>query len=85
MDKVDETEHARRARQAELNTNAFEQRAEAEARFGEVWTTAELARDFRVLGFAAPFVVVERISDGQRGSLEFQHSPRFFFNWQPDA
>jgi hypothetical protein len=30
----------------------------------------------------APFVVVRRLSDGQKGSLEFQHHPRFYFNFQ---
>ena len=52
---------------------------------GERWTTAELTRDFEVIGFAAPFVVVRRRSDGQRGSLEFTHSPRVYFAFRPDT
>jgi hypothetical protein len=48
------------------------------------WTTAELTEQFDVLGFAAPFVVVRRRSDGQMGSLEFTHSPRVYFGWRPD-
>jgi hypothetical protein len=28
-------------------------------------------------------VVVRRRSDGGKGSLEFQHQPRFYFNFQP--
>lgn len=48
------------------------------------WNTEELQRDFEVLGFAASFVVVRRRSDGQRGSLEFTHSPRVYFSWTPD-
>jgi hypothetical protein len=36
------------------------------------------------MGYAAPFVVVRRRSDGQRGSLEFTHSPRVYFGWRPD-
>jgi hypothetical protein len=51
---------------------------------GQTWTTAELARDFEVLGFAAPFVVARRKSDGQTGSLEFTHSPRVYFDWEAD-
>lgn len=31
----------------------------------------------------APFAVVRRKSDNQRGSLEFQHDPRFYFNSEP--
>lgn len=31
----------------------------------------------------APLVVVRRKADGVKGSLEFQHNPRFYFNFQP--
>jgi hypothetical protein len=50
---------------------------------GRTWTTAELQAEFEVIGFAAPFVVVQRRSDGQRGSLEFTHQPRVYFGWRP--
>ena len=50
---------------------------------GQVWDTRELAHDFIVLGFLAPYIVVQRRSDGVKGSLEFQHMPRFYFNFQP--
>jgi hypothetical protein len=43
-----------------------------------------MSEEFTVKGFAAPFVVVMRKSDGVVGSLEFQHSPRFYFNFQED-
>jgi hypothetical protein len=49
---------------------------------GQRWTTDELGEQFETLGFAAPFVVVVRKSDGKRGTLEFTHSPRVYFNWQ---
>jgi len=32
----------------------------------------------------APFIAVQRKSDGVKGSLEFQHQPRFYFNFQAD-
>ena len=48
------------------------------------WTTEELQRDFTVLSFAAPFVVVWRKADGVHGSMEFTHSPRFYFNFVAD-
>ena len=41
-----------------------------------------MSAEFEGIGFAAPFLVVKRKSDGKKGSLEFQHSPRFYFNWQ---
>ena len=48
-----------------------------------MWSTDQLSDDFEVLGFMAPLVVVRRRSDGRKGSLEFQHGPRFYFNFQP--
>ena len=32
----------------------------------------------------APFVAVRRKSDGAKGSMEFTHSPRFYFNFVAD-
>jgi hypothetical protein len=43
-----------------------------------------LQRDFTVVGFAAPYVVVVRKSDGVKGTLEFTHRPRVYFDFQPD-
>jgi hypothetical protein len=48
------------------------------------WNTDELTRDFIVRGFMAPYVIVIRKSDGASGSLEFTHSPRWYFNWKED-
>jgi hypothetical protein len=48
------------------------------------WDTEALKRDFKVLSFAAPFVVVQRLSDGVMGTLEFTHNPRTYFNWEAD-
>jgi len=48
------------------------------------WDTDALRRDFEVLGFAAPFVVVRRRADGVLGSLEFTHNPRVYFGWKED-
>jgi hypothetical protein len=51
---------------------------------GPTWTTEALQADFAVKGFAAPFVVVQRRSDGALGTLEFTHSPRIYFSFVPD-
>lgn len=58
-------------------------RADLEARHGQVWSTKELQQDFDVIGFSAPVVVVCRKSDNQKGSLEFVHSPRLYYGFQP--
>lgn len=48
------------------------------------WDTDQLRQEFEVLGFLAPFVVVRRKRDGAKGSLEFVHSPRVYFNFVED-
>ena len=80
---TDPTETIRRERLAEINAQPGSREA-LEAQCGQVWDTQELGRDFQVLGFMAPFVVVCRKVDGVRGSLEFQHHPRLYFNFQPE-
>lgn len=47
------------------------------------WTTDELREEFEVIGFLAPFVVVRRKNDGVKGTLEFTHNPRVYFNFEP--
>ena len=68
---------------AEINCHNAERAALVE-RYGQVWDTSELANDFEVLEFAAPFVVVRRKADKKLGSLMFQHYPRFYFSFQED-
>lgn len=80
---TDSTEPIRRARMVEINANPAGREA-LEALYGKVWDTEELAQEFEVLGFLAPYGVVRRKADGQKGSLEFQHHPRFYFNFVPD-
>jgi hypothetical protein len=80
---VDPTEAKRRELLFSVNASPLD-RAALEARHGRVWRTEELGRDFEVLGFAAPFVVVRRKSDGRAGSLMIQHHPRFYFSFEAD-
>ena len=55
----------------------------------EGWDTNALQRDYEVEGFSAPYVVVRRKSDGQRGTLEFNRGskytgePRIYRNFIP--
>lgn len=46
-----------------------------------VYDTKQLQEHFTVIGFQAPYVVVTRKSDGQKGSLMFTHRPRFYFGF----
>ena len=77
----DPTEAARRELASQINAEPGSREA-LEAEHGQVWDTQELGRDYDVLGFASPMVVVRRRADGVRGSLFFQHHPRFYFNFQ---
>ena len=64
---------------------AGQSQADLAAGTGQRWSTAGMQAEFDVIGFAAPFVVVRRRSDGQLGTLEFVHSPRVYFGFVPDA
>lgn len=80
----DTTESVRRDMQARINAERAE-RARIEATCGQVWNTTEMQRDFTVIGFGAPLIVVTRKSDNTKGSLYFQHSPRFYWGFQAHA
>jgi len=76
----DPTETIRRQRLAEINVEPGSRKA-LEAHYGQVWDTEQLSSDFKVIGFMAPYIGVERKCDGEKGTMEFQHSPRFYFNF----
>jgi hypothetical protein len=59
------------------------ERLRLEGTYGQVWNTDQARDTFEFDGFCAPYVTVIRKSDNVRGTLEFQHSPRFYFNFQP--
>lgn len=79
----DETETIRREQAAEINSNPGSREA-LEAKHGQVWDTQQLREDFDVLGFMAPLIVVRRRSDGVKGSLYFQHDPRYYYGFEAD-
>jgi hypothetical protein len=78
----DPTESVRKELLVEINAEPGS-RAALEAEHGQVWDTNQLREEFEVIGFMAPVIVVRRKSDGQKGSLFFQHNPRFYFDFQP--
>jgi hypothetical protein len=79
---TDPTEDIRKQMLVEINAEPGS-REYLEAKHGQVWDTSELSEDFEVLGFMAPLVVVRRKSDQQKGSMMFQHNPRFYFGFEP--
>jgi hypothetical protein len=58
------------------------ERQELEEQYGQVWNTEELQRDFTVDGFSWGVVVVTRKSDNVKGTLEFNHMPRFYYDFR---
>lgn len=48
----------------------------------EKMTTSDMLKEYEVLGFALGLCVVKRLSDGKMGTLEFDHAPRFYYNFQ---
>lgn len=83
---IDSTENFRKQEVVKINSevesmDSDSERKRLEAKYVEVWDTEEFSRDFTVTGFAAPFCIVKRKSDNKKGSIEFQHMPRFYFNF----
>ena len=80
---MDKTENIRREMVRKINATPGPREA-LEQKYGSVWNTQELSQEFKVLGFNAPFVVVQRLSDGVKGSLVFQHQPRYYYGFVED-
>jgi hypothetical protein len=80
---MDKTETIRRAMTTAINASPGS-REDLEARFGDVYDTRQLQESFTVLSFLSPFCVVSRKSDGVRGSIMFQHDPRFYHSFKPE-
>ena len=59
-------------------------REQLEKEYIQVWDTTQLQQDFEVLSFMAPMVLVKRKLDGVRGTLMFQHMPRFYYDFCKD-
>lgn len=79
----DQSETIRRAMVQAINAEPGS-REDLESRYGEVWDTSQLQQTFTVMGFCSPFVVATRKCDGTKGSLLFQHSPRFYHSFKPE-
>ncbi|HQX49018.1 MAG TPA: hypothetical protein PLR25_03890, partial [Planctomycetaceae bacterium] len=77
----DETEHTNRSVCEQLKDER-EWRVALEVIYGEVWDTSDLKRDFNVIGFLVPLVAVRRKDNGEEGTLEFLHHPRFYFSYR---
>ena len=77
---IKDTELVQREIMETIN-NGDEDRKAIEAEDGQTWNSEELGRDFKVMGFAAPYCVVLRKADDKKGTIMFKHSPRIYFGF----
>jgi len=80
---LDPTEPVRRSMLNTINLLPGD-RERLEKEYEQIWDTSELQEEFTVHSFLAPFVMVTRKSDNQKGMMMFQHDPRFYFAFQSD-
>ena len=78
---MDKTEGIRRVMVSAINSVAGE-RELLEKKYGQVWDTQEVQKDFEVIGFLAPFIGVKERATGKEGTMLFQHSPRYYFQFK---
>ncbi|GAF71108.1 unnamed protein product [marine sediment metagenome] len=50
--------------------------------YGEVLNTAELQEKYEVSGFGYGMVFVKDKATGKKGAMDFDHMPRFYYNFQ---
>jgi hypothetical protein len=56
-------------------------REDFERAYGQVWDTEQLREAFAVESFCYGLCFVTRKEDNQRGTLDFNHLPRFYYNF----
>ena len=54
-----------------------------EAQHGQIWDESEFDAEFVATAYISTTVVARRKADNQVGLLDYQNSPRFYFNWRP--
>jgi len=79
----DPTEAIRRQEVTDINAIPGSREA-LETEHGQVWDTDQMREDFDALGFMAPYIIVSRKADGVKGSLKFQHAPRFYYSFEAE-
>lgn len=67
-----------------LRLESGEARAELEELYGQVWSADQLAQDFCVEQEDPPYVHVVHNTTGQRGTMTYTDTPRFYFLFRPE-
>jgi len=67
-----------------VNSRRPQSKETSEAIHGKVWTPEDFGHEFEIIGLFVSPMIVRRISDGARGTIEFQDSPRYYFNFREE-
>jgi len=59
-------------------------RTELSKKYPDVMDTTQATAKYEFIGFLSPYVSVKDRKTGIKGSLEFTHMPRFYFNFIPN-
>jgi hypothetical protein len=73
-----------RMKMASIINNNPKTREELTKDFGNVYDCEDIHTAYEIIGFAAPFVYVQDIATGKKGTLMFQHHPRFYFSFEEE-
>ena len=85
---MDPTESFRREAVAQINSEVESndedlERARLEKLHGKVYNTQEVQAEFDIEGFIFTCYRTSQAKSKISGTMEFQHSPRFYFNFRP--
>lgn len=67
-----------------VRLDSDEARAELEELYGQVWNADQHAQEFLVEQDDPPYVHVVNRETGQRGSMTYTDTPRFYFLFKPE-
>jgi hypothetical protein len=52
--------------------------------YEEIWGEDDVGERFEIYGYKPPFAIAVDKVTGDKGSLIFQNSPRYYFGWSPE-
>ena len=60
-------------------------REELEYNWGQVWSGEELKKQFKVITFHGPFILVTEKLTAEKGTMTYQDYPRYYFGYRADS
>lgn len=75
---------AMRMKMASIINSKPKTREELTKDFGNVYDCEDIHTAYEIIGFAAPFVYVKEKANGKKGTLIFQHNPRFYYSFEEE-